>query len=144
MNSSSRDIRDPQTYAIIGAAMEVHRVLGGGFLENVYKEALTIELVQRGIPFQREAELPIFYKGIILPCLYRADFVCYDSIIIENKSIKLLTDIERAQIINYLKATQIGRALLINFGPPTLEFERFINTPSLSVSSVPSVVKSIS
>jgi len=73
--------RDPKTYAIIGAAMEVHRQSGYGFLEAVYQEALALELKQRQIPSRREVELPIFYKKQRLDTSYRADFICYDSVL---------------------------------------------------------------
>ena len=118
---------DPRTYAIIGAAMEVHRELGPGFLEAVYQEALTIELSVRGIPFQREVELPIAYKGKTLQTAYRADFICYDEVVIELKSIKQLGVIEEAQLLNYLKATGYQVGLLINFGAASLETRRFVN-----------------
>jgi len=120
------DSRDPQTRAIIGAAMEVHRQLGPGFLEAVYQEALAIELVDRGIPFQREHELPIDYKGHRLSCKYRADFVCYGEIIAELKATQALTGNDEAQLLNYLKATKLVRGLLFNFGRPSLEFKRLI------------------
>lgn len=120
------ETRDPQTHAIIGAAMEVHRQLGTGFLEAVYQEALTMEFIARSIPFSCEVELPIDYKGTRLACFYRADFVCYTSVIVELKAISALTGIERAQILNYLKATRHQRGLLLNFGSKSLQFERFI------------------
>ena len=119
--------QDPRTYAIIGAAMEVHRELGPGFLEAVYQEALAIELSVRGIPFQREVELPITYKGKTLQTAYRADFICYDEVVIELKSIKQLGVIEEAQLLNYLKATGYQVGLLINFGAASLETRRFVN-----------------
>ena len=120
------DSRDPQTRAIIGAAMEVHRQLGPGFLEAVYQEALAIELADRGIPFQRECELPIDYKARRLSCKYRADFVCYGDIITELKATQGLTGNDEAQVLHYLKATKLVRGLLFNFGRPSLEFRRFV------------------
>jgi GxxExxY protein len=120
------DSRDPQTRAIIGAAMEVHRELGHGFLEAVYQEAMAIELADRGIPFQREQELPIDFKGRRLPCRYRADFVCYDDIIVELKAQQSITGNDEAQLLNYLKATRLERGLLLNFGRPSLQFKRLI------------------
>src|SRR4051812_8471989 len=117
---------DPQTYAIIGAAMEVHKVLGHGFLEVVYQEALAVELTLRGIPFVREADVPVSYKGHVLSCYYRVDFLCFDEIIVETKALEKLTSIETAQVINYLKATALQRALLINFGGPQMEHKRYV------------------
>jgi GxxExxY protein len=119
--------RDPQTYAIIGAAMEVHSQLGEGFLEAVYQEALAIELVAREIPFQREVGLPICYKGKLLSCSYRADFVCYGEIIVELKAISSLGAIEDAQLLHYLKATGLKRGLLLNFGASSLEKKRLVS-----------------
>ena len=118
------DVRDPETYAIIGAAMDVHRTLGCGFLESVYHEALAIELAERGIPFRREAALPIAYKGNFLPCSFRVDFICFDKILLELKALAALSPIEDAQVINYLKASKLPLALLINFGATSLQHKR--------------------
>jgi GxxExxY protein len=83
--TDTRHLNDPETYAIIGAAMAVHTELGCGFLEAVYKAALTIEMRRRAIPFEREVGLPIVYKGEPLPLSYRVDFVCVDAVIVEVK-----------------------------------------------------------
>ena len=105
-----------ECYKIIGAAMKVHRELGAGFLESVYQEALEIELHRKGIPFEREKELKIHYDGIELQQRYKADFVCYDNIIVELKAVSSLDKNHYAQVINYLKATNKKLGLLINFG----------------------------
>ncbi len=118
--------KDPETYAIIGAAMEVHRVLERGFLEKAYQEALAREFGLRGIPYQREVETPINYKGVVLDCAYRADFVCYGSIIVELKALDYLSGADTAQIINYMKASGSHRSLLINFGGDSLEYKRYV------------------
>lgn len=120
--------RDPETYAIIGAAMEeVHKVLGAGFLEGVYHEALAIELSERTIPFKHELDMVIFYKQRPLEKFYRADFVCYENIIVELKALPQISGKEEAQVINYLKATDFERGLLLNFGSPSLQYKRLIN-----------------
>lgn len=120
---------DPQTFAVIGAAMEVHRELGHGFLEAVYQAALAIEFKERNIPFAAEVTLPVRYKGKTLTCGYRADFICYEDIIIETKAIARLTGADDAQLINELKATGHNLGLLLNFGAPSLEHRRLIFDP---------------
>jgi GxxExxY protein len=126
MNAGSE--KDQETYAIIGAAMEVHRVLGNGFLEAVCRDAGEVEFTRRNIPHFREYRVPVVYKGETLGTPYRADFVCFDSIIAELKATKALTDVESAQVLHYLKASGYERALLINFGNPLLDYKRFIDS----------------
>jgi GxxExxY protein len=129
---------DPQTYAIIGAAMEVHRVLGCGFLEAPYASALEIELQLRGIPISREVFFPLTYKGHALAERYRADFVCFESIVVEVKAMRVISDIEDAQLINYLRASGLWRGLLLNFGSKSLSYRRLVQgqKPKKSVESV--------
>ncbi len=134
--------RDPRTYEVIGVAMEVHKQLGHGFLEAVYHDALVLEFTAKDIPFLHEVQLPVFYKAQRLPTTYRADFVCFDSIIVEIKAINKLTHVEDAQIINYLKATNFELGLLLNFGAPSLEYKRRINSKNPQ-KSVPSATKSM-
>src|SRR4051812_28386852 len=106
-------MRDPQTYQIIGAAMEVHRELGRGFAEAVYQEAMSMEMEDRQLPFVPQLELVVRYKRRSLKCTYRADFVCFGSVIVEIKALGKLSGTERAQVINYLKATGYRVALLL-------------------------------
>jgi len=119
---------DPRTYAVIGAAMEVHRQLGCGFLETVYQEALELELAARDIPFRAQVQLPIRYKDRVLKTVYRADFVCYDAVIVELKALTQIGPVEEAQVINYLKATGYEIGLLLNFGRTSLQSKRYILT----------------
>ncbi len=115
-----------EVYKIVGAAMEVHNELGYGFLEAVYQEALGIELKERSISFEREKEIEVFYKDIKLDKGYRADFLCYNEIIVELKASKEFCSEDFAQILNYLKATERKVGLLINFGKERLEYKRFV------------------
>jgi GxxExxY protein len=114
------------TKEIIGAFYEVHNQLGCGFLEAVYQEALAIEFSLRKIPFQREIKLNINYKGIQLEKYYQADFVCYDTIIVELKALSELRSEHDSQILNYLKATGLKVGYVVNFGEQSLKYKRFI------------------
>lgn len=115
-----------EVYKIIGASMEVHNELGYGFLEAVYQEALEIEFEERKIPNIREREIEVYYKDLKLDKGYRADFLCYDEIIVELKASKEFCPEDFAQILNYLKATERKVGLLINFGKEKLEYKRFV------------------
>lgn len=117
---------DPETGAIIGAGITVHKLLGRGFLEPVYRAALAIELARREIPFEREVHLSVSYDGIPLPCSYRVDFICYESVLVEVKALSALTPREKSQILNYLRASNLQRGLLLNFGTATLQTQRLV------------------
>ena len=118
-----------EVYAIVGAAMDVYNDLGPGFLENVYQEAMEIEVVARRIPSRAIQEIHIKYKGRPLKKFYIADLICYDKIIVEIKAMDKLTLREEGQLVNYLKATGMKVGVLINFGHfPTLEWKRLVFT----------------
>ena len=114
------------TQEVIGASMEVHRELGSGFLEYVYEEALCYELNLRKIPFERQKELDIYYKDLLIPRKYKPDLIVDDKVIVEIKATSGLTEIEEAQLLNYLKATKMRVGLLLNFGKKSLEVKRRI------------------
>ena len=118
---------EEETFRIRGCLLNVHKELGCGFLEKVYQEALELEFIAEQIPFVREKTLNIFYRGIQMKQEYIADFVCYDKIIVELKAVTELTDIHRAQVFNYLKATNLDLGLLVNFGETSLKIERLFN-----------------
>ena len=124
----ANSIYPDETYAIVGAAMEVHRILGPGFSESIYQEALAIEFERQGIPFEKEKAIIVKYKDTELHNTFRADFVCYQDIIVELKALESTTPEHRSQVINYLKATGFKLGLLINFGERQLYRRRIINT----------------
>ena len=115
-----------ESYAIIGAAQEVHKILGCGFLEAVYQEALSLEFSKRNIPFIKEKELTIKYKDLVLSKSYVADFVCFDKIIVEIKALSQLATDQESQVLNYLKATGFKLGLLFNFGQKSLKHKRLV------------------
>ena len=120
---------DQRTYAIIGAALEVHRVLGSGFLELFYKDALALEFGARGIPFEAEVPCVIEYKGRPLRGHYRMDFVCFGEVVIEVKARSITGPADHAQVISYLASSRLQIGLMLNFGGQRLEHKRFIRTP---------------
>jgi GxxExxY protein len=117
------------TREIIGAAMEVHRRLGPGFLESVYEEALAVEFKLEQIQFERQKELPVIYRGEMIK-MFVCDFLVSDKVIVELKAIKETGEIEKIQVISYLKASGLKIGLLLNFGCKSLEFKRLINSNS--------------
>ncbi len=115
-----------ETYKIIGICMEIHKLIGKGFLEIVYKDAFHYELISNKIPFEREKEYLVNYKGIILPHKFYADFVVYDKIIVEIKAQKGLAEDQYFQVLNYLAVSKCQVGLLINFGESSLQTKRII------------------
>lgn len=119
-----------ESYRIIGSCFEVYNQKGFGFTEPIYQECLSKEFLLQDIPFVPQPELPLTYKGIPLEQKFRPDFICYNKIIVEIKSVSALTDAHRAQILNYLHSTGFELGLLVNFGVfPKLAYERFICNP---------------
>ena len=114
-------------YNVKGACIEVHKYLGCGFLEKVYQDALEIELKLRGIPYEREKRAVIEYKGQIIDHDYVTDFICYDSLIVELKAVRELHDVNKAQVLNYLRATSLPVGMLVNFGEKSLTDQRLVN-----------------
>ena len=114
-----------ESFEIMGACFEVYKEKGSGFVESVYQECLEIELGLRNIPFKAQQELALTYKGRPLKSKFKPDFICYDKIVLEIKAVSGLTDEHRAQVQNYLRATQYRLGLLVNFGHhPLVESER--------------------
>ena len=119
------------SFAVVGAAMEVHKVLGPGFLESAYQLALEKELKLRGIPFQHQVELPVWYKGDLVG-IYKADLIIEGKIIVEIKGISRLNASHQAQALHYLAATGMELAILINFEMSSLEYQRVVRSANKS------------
>jgi len=117
-----------ESYAIIGSCMKVHAELGYGFLEAVYQEALERDFIKRGIPFKRQQKLNIYFDDQKLDKYYIADFLCYDSIVLELKASQFTVESQINQLHNYLKATNKKLGILINFGTKSLTYKRIINS----------------
>ena len=126
-NEKDKMIYPHEAYEIIGAAMEVHNTLGQGFLESVYQEALEIEMRKRNIPFTSQSKIQILYKDVPMEHYFVADFVCYDKIIVELKSVSTILPEHEAQIINYLRATGFKLGILLNFNEESLFYKRYPN-----------------
>ena len=114
-----------ESYEIIGAAMKVHGIMGPGFTEKVYQDALALEFRECNIPFKREETMHASYKGVILEGTFIPDFICYDKIIVELKAVREIDDVHRSQAINYAKVAGYKLSILINFGESSLNYERF-------------------
>ena len=123
MSKTNNMLYQNEVYAILGAAMEVQNELGSGFLEMVYHEALNIEFNLRKIPFETEKLITVSYKGHLLEKNYRADLVCYDNIVVELKSVEKIKSEHVAQLLNYLKATNLPMGILINFGEKPIQYK---------------------
>lgn len=124
--TDERFLYKEETFQLRGAIFQVYRAMGAGFLEAVYQECLAIEFGRRGIPFQSSKPLALHYEGCLLRQSYVADFVCFDRIILELKAVRAIAPEHRAQILNYLRATDLKLGLLVNFGAgPQVEIERF-------------------
>ena len=124
---SANILHKEESYDIIGAAMEVYRDKGHGFVEPVYQDCMEIELAHRGIPFAAQHEIRLSYRGQPLRHSYVPDLLCHGQIIVELKAVKDLTDEHRAQVLNYLKASGVKLGLLVNFGHfPGLQWERLV------------------
>ena len=117
-----------ENYEIVGLCMEVHRILGPGLLEIVYKDALEIEFKNHKIPYNREKEYKVEYKGIVLPHKFYADFVVYEDIILEVKSVKEINNEHWAQTLNYMKLADTPVGIIANFQNKSLTYKRLINT----------------
>ena len=127
IDAANKILYREESFAIIGACMKVHRTLGAGFLEAVYEEALEREFQNLKIPFKRQVKLDLYYGNQKLTKQYRADFICYDEIIVEIKAVSFLHDNFSNQLLNYLKATNKKLGILINFGEKSLKYKRIIN-----------------
>jgi GxxExxY protein len=127
MDATNKILYKDESFAIVGACMKVHRSLGAGFLEAVYEEALEREFQTLNIPFKRQVKLDLYYDNKKLKKQYRADFVCYDTIIVEIKSVSIIPTAFYAQLQNYLRCTNMELGLLINFGASSLIYKRMIN-----------------
>jgi GxxExxY protein len=115
-----------EVFKLVGLCMEIHRELGSGYDEVIYKDAFVVELQRATIPFSRERKYEVNYKGVILPHFYYSDFVVWDKILFEAKAVEKLTDAHVKQVLNYLAASKLALGLLVNFGGDSLEWKRVV------------------
>ena len=115
-----------EVFKLVGFCMEIHRELGKGHDEVIYKDAFIVELRRAKIPFDRELKYEVNYKGIILPHHYRADFVVWNKILFEAKAVEMSTEAHIKQVLNYLAASKLELGLLVNFGSDSLEWKRVV------------------
>ena len=115
-----------EVFRLVGLCMEIHRELGKGHDEVIYKDAFVVELSRSGIPFDRELKYEVRYKGVILPHHYRADFVVWNKILFEAKAVEKLVEAHVKQVLNYLAASGLELGLLVNFGADSLEWKRVV------------------
>ena len=115
-----------EAFKLVGFSMGIHRELGKGHDEVIYKDAMVVELQRAKIPFNRELKYEVTYKGVILPHHYRADFVIWGKILFEAKAVEMLTDAHVKQVLNYLAASKLELGLLVNFGADSLEWKRVV------------------
>lgn len=119
-----------ESYRIIGSCMTVHKKLGSGFLDSVYMEAMEIQFNEDSIPCIKETKLRILYDDKLMDKYFKADFLCFDKIIVELKATPFIHSNDVAQVLNYLKATGLKLGILVNFGEKSLAYKRIINIPS--------------
>lgn len=121
-----------EIFQLVGLCMEIHRELGKGHDEVIYKDALVVELQNGKIPFTREKKYEVTYKNVILPHFYHADFLIWDKILFEAKAVERLTEAHIKQVLNYLAASKLQLGLLVNFGSDSLEWKRVVlSRPSI-------------
>jgi len=126
-----------EVFKLVGHCMEVHRELGKGQDEVLYKDALMVELQRTQISFARERKYEVTYKGVILPHHYFADFVVWDKILFEAKAVERLTEVHVKQVLNYLAASKLELGLLVNFGGDSLEWKRVVLTQKTKPADLP-------
>jgi len=115
-----------EVFKLVGVCMEIHRELGKGHDEVIYKDAFVVELSRTAIPFGREKNYEVIYKSVVLPHFYYADFVIWEKILFEAKAVEKLTDAHVKQVLNYLAASKLRLGLLVNFGGDSLEWKRIV------------------